>query len=169
MTPHKPIRPGDPAWPVAWATYVTTKSLEEDILDLKAHGIGLISVYAGDFAHRNNSTKYVDVAEARRYLDLARRHGMKLQISFPEATEQAELVRETGLEPAHALLIGGVYEGRAIDRHLFRFTAGLQRILIEPPVYNRGFAYRLGADGGADPGGEPMGHYFLDMNAPERA
>ena len=40
---EKLIRPGHNEWPMAWTSYRTVNSLEEDIEDLKAHGVGLIS------------------------------------------------------------------------------------------------------------------------------
>ncbi|MFW6318304.1 MAG: hypothetical protein ACOC06_07555, partial [Halorubrum sp.] len=48
--------------------------------------------------------------------------------------------------------------GRAIDRHVFKFSAGKHQIIIEPPVYNKDFAYTLGSGGTGrqkDAGGEP--------------
>jgi len=48
------------------------------------------------------------------------------------------VVRQAGLEPVYALMIGGVYNGKAIDRHLFQFAAGKNEIVVEPPVYDKG-------------------------------
>lgn len=153
-----PIRPGDPAWPVAWISYRTVESLDKDIADLKAHGVGLMSVRARD------------VAGARKMLETARQTGMKYQFEISEVTEEAQVVRDAGLEPVDALMIGGVYGGKAIDRHLFRFSAGKHEIVVEQPVYDKGFAYTLGSRGTGAPGaGEPMGHYFLEMPDPVRA
>jgi hypothetical protein len=144
------IRPGHPDWPVAWTSYRKVASVEQDFADMKAHGIGLVSQRARS------------VEEAKEALALARRFGMKYEISLPDATKNA------GTEPA--LMIGGAYRGRAIDRHLFRFNAGPQEIVIEPPVYNRGFAYTLGSRStGPRAAGEPIAHYYPDMPAPVRA
>lgn len=141
--------------PVAWVTYKQVESMEKDFADLKAHGVGLVSMGARD------------VSDARKKLELARRMDMKYHINLPEITENANLVRQAGLEPVNALMIGGVYQGKAIDRHLFRFTAGKNEIVIEPPVYNKGFAYTLGSGAtGASAKGEPIGHYFPDMPDP---
>lgn len=157
-TSRQPIRPGHPEWPVAWSSYRTVESLETDFADLKAHGVGLVSINAND------------AADARRKLELARRFGMKYHIRIPEATEHAELARDAGVEPAGALMIGGVYQGKAIDRHLYRFSPEPHTIVIEPPVYNQRFAYTLGSRGtGAPAAGEPIGHYFPDMPDPVRA
>jgi hypothetical protein len=111
-----------------------------------------------------------DSAQAKQRLDVARRMGMKYHISLPEITENGGLVRQAGLEPVDAILIGGVYNGKAIDRHLFHFSAGRHEIIVEPPVYDKGFAYTLGSHGtGALAAGEPVGHYFPDMPDPVRA
>ncbi len=150
------IRPGHPEWPAAWMHYTTFKSWDEDFADLKAHGVNCVSLRAPD------------VATARTALETARRHGMKYHIWFPEITESMPLVREAGLEPAPALMIGGVYRGQAIDRHVFRFEARPQSIVIEQPVYSPAYGYRAGG-GGIKKGGEPIAHYYLDMPDPVRA
>jgi hypothetical protein len=108
------------------------------------------------------------VEEARAAIEVARRTGITWHIDLPEITEDAPLVKEAGLEPEYALLVGGVFQGRAIDRHLFSFAPTAHRIVIEPPVYNQSFAY-------ARPGTDPtryvrdLGHYFPDMPDPLRA
>jgi hypothetical protein len=85
-----------------------------------------------------------DVAGARKMLATARRSGMKYNIELPEATEEAQVVRDAGLDPVDALMIGDVYCGKAIDRHLFHFSAGRHEIIVEQPVYDKGFAYTPG-------------------------
>lgn len=153
----KPIRPGDPAWPMAWTTYRQVTTLEADIADLKAHGVGLMEIKA----------KSVD--EARNLLAVARRTGMKYHIDLPEITEHASMVQEAGLEPVAAVMMGGVFRGKAIDRHLFRFSAGPQSVVIEPPVYSKGLPYTRGSGGvGAPKDTERIGHYYPDMPAPLR-
>jgi hypothetical protein len=144
--------------PVAWISYRKVESLEKDFADLKAHGVGLVSMDARD------------VTDAREKLEIARRMEMKYHFELPEITEEAGLVRQAGLEPVYALMIGGVYQGKAIDRQLFKFTAGKNEIIIEPPVYDKGFAYTLGSGGtGAPAKGEPFAHYFPDMPDPVMA
>ena len=154
----EPLRPGNPAWPVAWSSYHKVVSPEADAADLKAHGVGLIS------------KEYRNAEDAKQALDLARRTGLKYHIDLPEVTENVGLVRKAGLQPVEAILIGGVYRGKAVDRHLFRFTAGKQEIVIEPPVYSKGLPYTRGSGGtGAPKDSERVGHYFPDMPAPLRA
>src|SRR5574340_127236 len=152
------IRPGHPEWPVAWTSYKQVVSPEQDFADMKSDGIGLVAYGA----------RTVD--EARRALAVARRFKMKLEISLPDATKNAAMIREAGYEPSPALMIGGAYRGKAIDRHLFRFEARQQAIIVEPPVYNRAFAYTLGSRStGPRAAGEPIAHYYPDMPAPVRA
>ena len=149
------IRPGHPEWPVAWATYRRVRSLEEDIGDLLDHGIGLISCEAET------------ADEAGRLLEIARRTGMKYHISVPDITERSDIIRDLGLEPSPAVLIGGAYRGRAVDRHLFRFSPGFHRIIVEPPVYNPGFAYTEGSGGTGRPKpAERIAHYLPDIGEP---
>ena len=145
----EPIRPGHPEWPVAWASYRKVVSHERDFADMRDHGIGLVSFSAPN------------VDEAKAALALARRFRMKYQISLPDATKSAG---------TPALMIGGAWRGKAIDRHLFRFSAAPQEIVIEPPVYNKGFAYTLGSRSTGPRGaGEAIAHYYPDMPAPVRA
>lgn len=98
------IRPGHPEWPRAWTTYRKVNTLEEDIADLKAHGVGLIS-------WRSNT-----VEQAKEALEIARRTGMKYHIHLPEVTEHKGLVRQAELKPVPAIMIGGVLQGKAIDK-----------------------------------------------------
>ncbi len=154
----EPARPGAPGWPVAWSSYRKVVSAEADAADLKAHGVGLISCDA----------RKAD--EMKAALDLSRRTGLAYHIDLPEVTESARLVRDAGLEPVEAVLIGGVYQGKAIDRHLFRFGAGKQEIVIEPPVYSKGLPYTMGSGGtGAPKNTGRVGHYFSGLSAPLRA
>ena len=152
------IRPGHPQWPVVWTTHRKMGTPEEDLAALRAAGVGLVSVDV-----RN-------AAEAAAALARARAAGMKYNISLPEITEHRGLVAQAGLEPVPALMIGGVYQGKAIDRHVFAFTPGRHEILVEPPVYNKGYAYTRGSGGTGQPKAtEPIAHYFPDIGAPLRA
>jgi hypothetical protein len=144
--------------PVVWSTYRKVETTEKDFADLKAHGVGLVNAGA-----RNAD-------EAKEKLQQARTFGMKYNIDLPEITESAGLVRSAGFEPVDALMIGGVYQGKAIDRHLFAFAAKKNVLIIEPPVYNKAFAYTAHSGGTGKAGnGEPVGHYYPDMPAPVKA
>lgn len=144
--------------PKVWSSYRTINSLDEDFRDLKTHGVGLVSIQARD------------VAEAKAALSAARRNGMQYHIAIPDVTESGSVLRGRGFDLPDALMIGGVYRGLAMDRHLFRFTAASHSIVIEPPVYNKRFPYTLGSRGsGKQAAGEPIGHYFPDMPDPVRA
>ena len=144
--------------PVAWTTYKKVVSFESDMADLKAHGIGLINASA-----RN-------AEEAKEKLRLARQYEIKYHIGLPEITESKSLVKNAGFDPVDALMIGGVYQGKAIDRHLFRFEASKNQIIIEPPVYNKRFAYTTNGGSTGDAGkGDPIGHYYPDMPDPIKA
>ena len=152
--PDGPIRPGDPEWPVGWMSYSPVASLEEDIADLKAHGTGLIDQRAGT------------AEEARRLLKVARRTGMKYALNnLDDVTEDAPLVEELGFEPHPARLIGGVYRGKAVDRHLFSFPPEEHQITIEPPVWNEGFSHPPSRTGEEN----AFGHYYPNMGAPVKA
>ena len=146
------------ALPKAWAHYTPVGPPEKDFPDLLAHGVGLVS------------SRATTIEAAREALVAARRFGMKYSISLPDITERASLVRKEGLEPAYALMIGGAYQGKAIDRHLFRFTAAPHEIVIEPPVYNPGLPYTKGSGGSGVPkASDPIGHYWPEMPAPLKA
>lgn len=146
------------ALPRVWCSYRRVGTPEDDMADLTAHGVTCVSCDAST------------VTEAREALELARRHGMTYHIDLPEITERSPLIEEMGLQPVMALMIGGAYRGRAIDRHLFQFSPGRQRIIVEPPVYHERFAYTRGrwAHGKAPPD-EPICHYYPDMPSPVRA
>jgi hypothetical protein len=158
MADAEPIRPGHAEWPAAWTTYSKLDSMEDDFRELQAGGVGLASSRA--------STP----EDARQQLAVARKTGMKLHIALGDVTEDAGMIREFGLDPVPAIMIGGVYRGLAVDRHLFSFSAGPQRILIEPPVYSRDFPYTLGSGSVGDAkNAEPVGHYFPEIPPPVRA
>lgn len=141
-----------------WATHRAGCDLDADLQDLREHGVGLVSVSART------------VEQAKAALERARRHGMQYHIAVGDVTEMGSFLRARGLKVPDALMIGGVYRGLAMDRHLFRFTARRHTVLIEPPVYNKRFAYTLGSRAtGPQAAGDPIGHYFPDMPDPVRA
>ena len=144
--------------PVAWISYNKVDGYEQDFADLKAHGVGLVSM------------KAIDVADAREKLRLARKFGMEYHIRLPDITEHADLVRDVGQDPVDALMIGGVYRGKAIDRHLFAFKAVKNKIVIEQPVYNKTYAYTENGGSTGEAGkGDRIAHYYPDMGDPVKA
>jgi len=147
------VRPGDPGWPVVWMSYGSpVKSLEADLQDMVDHGVECVSISARD------------VEDARYKLQLARKLGLKFDIRIgSHLTVNVDDIEAAGLEPEPAIMLGGVYRGKAIDRHLYSFEAGKQKIIVEPPVYNQNFAYtgRISH--------EPVGHYFAGIGDPVRA
>lgn len=152
------LTPTSPDWPVAWTTYRPLHGMDADFADLRAHGVGLVSMGARD------------AADAGEKLESLRRHGMQAHIHVAEITEQGHLVAAAGLTPEPALMIGGAYLGKAIDRHLYTFEAVPQRIIIEPPVYNAAYAYTHKSDDAGNPVPmDPQGHYYPDLGAPLRA
>ncbi len=152
------IRPGHSEWPRAWVSYSKIDSIEKDFIDLKEHGVGLVSMSTGT------------VEDARKKLALARKYGMKFHIQFNKINERRDLVQEMGLEPVDALMIGGIYKGMAIDRFLFDFSPAKHSIIVEPPVYNAHFAYRSRQQENlAYEDREPNSHYFPDIPAPVKA
>lgn len=156
-SPDLPIRPGNPEWPRAWVSYSIVDSLEKDFTDLKEHGVGLVSMNARS------------VEDARMKLGIARKHGMKYHIQFSKVNERKDLIGKMGLEPVSALMLGGIYNGRAIDRFLFEFTPAKHSIIIEPPVYNANFAYRSRQQENLPfEEREPNSHYY-EIPAPVKA
>ena len=155
---NTPIRPGHAEWPRGWVSYSEVESLEADFIDMKEHGVGLASMRAES------------VEDAKMKLEMARKHGMKFHIQFNKMNERKDLVAEMGLDPVDALMIGGVYNGLAIDRFLFEFSPSKHEIIVEPPVYNEHFAYRSREQGHLEyDDREPNSHYFPDIPAPVKA
>jgi hypothetical protein len=146
-----------PEWPVAWASYRRSDNPSGDFNDLIRHGVRCVSWHADT------------VADARLALDLAGQTGMRYHIEMADITERADLIAELGFRPEPALLIGGAYLGRAIDRHLFHFGPGRHSVVIEPPVYNPRFAYGIRSSDPDEPGVERIAHYYPDMPPPIRA
>ncbi len=105
-----------------------------------------------------------DVEDARYKLQLARKLGIKYDISIgSHLTVNVNDIEEAGLEAEQAIMLGGVYMGKAIDRQVYSFEAKPQKIIVEPPVYNQNFAY-TGRNSN-----EPAGHYFAEIGDPLRA
>lgn len=124
--------------PKVWMTYKGHHPAKE-IPDLKASGVGAISV-------RKASAEI---------LNLIRENDMKLILSIPEVVEAAYRIPEDKVE--RAIMIGGSYKGKAIDRNRFSFSAEEHTIIIENPAYDKINCYKT------------LGRYFPGMQDPLKA
>lgn len=134
-----------------WMTYVNVvNGVDEDFRDMKAHGIQGVEVntypaiWVGD---------EIDPAQA---LECARRHDLQLAFTVENITLRADRIAAHGITPTPSVMIGGVYEGEAIDWHRFSFTPQRHEIVIEKPVF--GTDWTLG-----------NGSYFAELLPPHRA
>ena len=134
-----------------WMTYVNVvNGLDEDFRDMKAHGIQGVeintypAIWVGD---------EIDLAQA---LECARSHGLQLAFTVENITLRADRIAAHGITPTPSVMIGGAYEGEAIDWHRFSFTPQRHEILIEKPVF--GTDWTLG-----------NGSYFAELLPPHRA
>ncbi|HRU71600.1 MAG TPA: hypothetical protein P5111_11015 [Kiritimatiellia bacterium] len=94
--------------------------------DLKAHGIDV-------FEARGNWSR-----ESREFaLKVCREKGLKLFVGVSDASRNFNQARNAEL----AVMIGGAYRGKAIDRTLYSFAPGRHSIIVEPPVYSVGQCY----------------------------
>ena len=94
--------------------------------DLKAHGVDVLEA-------RENWTE----AERTAALRCCRERGLKLFTGVSDASRSFAQTRNAEL----AVMIGGAYRGKAIDRNLYSFSAGKHSIVVEPPVYSVGQCY----------------------------
>ena len=89
--------------------------------DLKSHGVDVFE--AGE--------SWDDKARAD-VLKGCRERGLRLFADVPDASRSFAQARNAEL----AVMIGGAYRGKSIDRHLYSFSAEKHSIVIEPPVYS---------------------------------
>jgi hypothetical protein len=128
-----------------WMSYVKLNNLDSDFKDMKEHGVDLVDLFFKVLSPKDS------------ILQTAKKYDLKLGISLGEhLLPSSELVEEFGLTPEEALMIGGVYNGKAIERYLFSFSPSKHEITIEPPVYNPGLPYKNKKTG------KYIGHYFPD-------
>lgn len=111
--------------PKIWMTYYDGHNLEEDFTDMKNHGVDAVEV--GIWGIEGNS-------RAAEILKVARKTNMKLIIGIPEVCEEAFTFPEEKVE--RAVMLGGAYNGKAIDRFRFAFTPEKHSVTIESPVYD---------------------------------
>lgn len=129
------------SFPRVWVTYRKARGLDEDIRDLLAHGVGAIAAGGSE-------------GERADLVSAARRHGIRLIMQVPDVSEQAWTIPPEKVE--RAVMIAGALDGKAIDRHRFRFEALPQEVTIESPVYDRENCYGT------------LGRYFPGMREPLR-
>ncbi len=110
--------------PEIWMTYYKGGDLDKDFQDMKAHGVEAVEV--GIWGIEGTS-------RAKHVLKAARKHNLKLIIGIPEVAEQAFNFER---EPERAVMMGGAFKGKAIDRFRFPFTPEKHSITIESPVYD---------------------------------
>lgn len=110
--------------PEIWMTYYKGQNLDKDFQDMKTHGVDAVEV--GIWGIEGTS-------RAKRVLEAARKYDLKLIIGIPEVSEQAFNFEE---KPERAVMMGGAYNGKAIDRFRFSFTPEKHIITIESPVYD---------------------------------
>lgn len=113
--------------PRVWSSYSRVAGADRDFADLKAHGVEVVGLGTGT------------TDDCAKNLAAVRRHGLKVFSNFAEVTESYTTVRAAGETPAYALMVGGLHQGLAIDRHLYSFAAKRHVIEVDSPVYSTSF------------------------------
>ena len=113
-----------------WMTYVNiVDGVDEDFRDMKAHGIQGVEI------NTSPAIWVGDEIEPAQALECARRHSLQLAFTIENITLRADRIASHGITPTPCVMIGGVYEGEAIDWHRFSFTPQRHEILIEKPIF----------------------------------
>ena len=134
-----------------WMTYVNiVDGVDEDFRDMKAHGIQGVEI------NTSPAIWVGDEIEPAQALERARRHGLQLAFTIENITLRADRIASHGITPTPCVMIGGAYEGEAIDWHRFSFTPQRHEILIEKPIF--GADWTLG-----------NGSYFAELLPPHHA
>ena len=122
-----------------WMSYVNVvNGVDEDFRDMKTHGIEGVeinmypAIWVGDELDLNLA------------LECARKYGMQLAFTVENITLRADRLATLGISPTPCVMIGGVYEGKAIDWNRFSFAPERHEILIGKPVF--GSDWTLGND-----------------------
>ena len=142
--------------PKVWMSCYGGGDVEATYVDCRAHGVDVVEAES------------YSVERCRKALAAARKTGVKLFVGGVDPSEDARTIR-LGRPCERAVMIGGAYMGKAVDRYLFAFSAARHEIVVEPPVYSPRQPYRRevkGADG--KPHRVRGGHYFEDFE-PVRA
>ena len=134
-----------------WMTYVNiVNGVDEDFRDMKDHGIEGVEI------NTYPAIWVGDEIQPAQALECARRHGLQLAFTIENITLRADRIASHGITPTPCVMIGGVYEGEAIDWHRFSFTPQRHEILIEKPIF--GADWTLG-----------NGSYFAELLPPHHA
>ncbi len=134
-----------------WMSYVNVvNGMDEDFHDMKAHGVEGVeinmypAIWVGDELDLNQA------------LECARKYDMQLAFTIENITLRADRLAAHGITPTPCVMIGGVYEGKAIDWNRFSFAPERHEILIDKPVF--GSDWTLG-----------NGSYFAELLPPHYA
>lgn len=137
------------ALPRVWMSTQWGGDMEARAADMAAHGVDVIEIplWTSNLC-----------AQA---LSLCRRHGLKAMTGIPDPCEDTRAINRLNRPYERAVMIGGAYRGRAIDRHLFSFTPAVHDIVVEPPVYSARQPYvRTAKDADGKTRTYRAGHYF---------
>ena len=134
-----------------WMTYVNVvNGVDKDFRDMKAHGIEGVEI------NTYPSIWVGDEIEPAQALECARKHGLQLAFTIENITLRADRIASHGIAPTPSVMIGGAYQGEAIDWRRFSFTPRRHEIVIEKPIF--GADWTLG-----------NGYYFAELLPPHRA
>jgi|GEM_PF-2049200 len=125
-------------FPQIMTTYRLVTTFDRDFKDMAEHGIEAVDI--GD--------NYMDDP---KILEASRKYGIQLlsRIEVPMA-DHPKNNEDTDL--TGAVMMGGAYKGKAVDRFTFGFEAKPQKIILERPVYHRSDIYDNGKAGHYMPG-----------------
>lgn len=134
-----------------WMSYVNVvNSVDEDFRDMKAHGIDGVEI------NMYPAIWVGDELDLRQALACARKYGIQLAFTIENITLRADRLAAHGITPTPCVMIGGVYQGKAIDWNRYSFAPERQDILIGKPVF--GSDWTLG-----------NGSYYAELLPPHHA
>ena len=130
------------ALPRTWTSLQWGSGMDAQFADIAAHGVEVVEVPPWAETVTSNA------------LNLCRKHGLK---AFTYSIDQTKTSKSAlaGKPFERAVMLGGAYRGRAIDRNLFSFAPTVHDIVLEPPVYSGGQPYGSGRS--------KHGHYFSGL------
>lgn len=135
------------ALPRTWTSLQWGSGMDAQFADIAAHGVEVVEVPPWAETVTSNA------------LSLCRKYGLKAFTYSIDASKNSKPAL-AGRPFERAVMLGGAYRGRAIDRNLFSFAPTVHDVVLEPPVYSGGQPYGSGKS--------KHGHYFPGL-APVRA